>query len=164
MAEQKEGGEAAAPAAGKRKLLILGGAGVLVLALGGGAAWWFLGRAPEPPAEEVAAPPPAPVTLYATLVQRMSVAIDVEGKPRYVQIGVSAMAREQPVIDALGVHQPLLQSRISSILTTQDFEALRTEQGKEALRAAILQMVQEVLEAEKAKGIEQVYFTEFVLQ
>lgn len=163
MAEEKEQAEAA-PAGGKRKLLILGGAGVLVLALGGGAAWWFLGRTPEPPPEAVEAPPPVPVTLYATLVQRMNVAIEVEGKARYVQLGVSAMAREQPVIDALGVHQPLIQSRISSLVAAQDFQALRTEQGKEALRAEILKMVQAVLEAEKSKGIEQVYFTEFVLQ
>lgn len=163
MAEEKAEAEGPAPP-GKRKLLILGGAAALVLALGGGAAWWFLGRAPEPPPEEVAAPPPVPVTLYATLVQRMNVAIDVEGKARYVQIGVSAMAREQSVIDALGVHQPLIQSRISSLVTAQDFQALRTEQGKEALRAGIMTMVQEVLEAEKSKGIEQVYFTEFVLQ
>ncbi len=163
MAEDKSEAEAPAPA-GKRKLLILGGAAALVLVLGGGAAWWFLGRAPEPPPEEVAAPPPVPVTLYATLVQRMNVAIDVEGKARYVQVGVSAMAREQSVIDALGVHQPLIQSRISSLVTSQDFQALRTEQGKEALRAGIMAMVQKVLEAEKSKGIEQVYFTEFVLQ
>ena len=52
-----------------------------------------------------------------------------------------------------------------TLLGEQDFVALRTEAGKEALRERVLATLQDVLRTETGSpGVEQVYFTEFVVQ
>ena len=105
------------------------------------------------------------VTIYASLGERFVVTLQVDGKQRYFQVSLSVMAREQSAIDALTVHAPLIRGRLVSLLGSQDFAALQTEQGKLALRASILGTVQEILTAETGHaGVEQVFFTEFVLQ
>ncbi|MBK6286113.1 MAG: flagellar basal body-associated FliL family protein [Gammaproteobacteria bacterium] len=157
--------DAGAAAAGrKKKLLIIAAAVGLLLVLGGGAAWFLrsgdAGTADS--AATVATPAPA---IYASLGERFVVTLQQEGKQRYFQVSLSVMAREQSAIDALTVHAPLIRGRLVSLLGSQDFAALQTEQGKLALRASILGTVQEILTAETGHaGVEQVFFTEFVLQ
>jgi flagellar FliL protein len=154
----------AAPAGSRKKLLIIAGAVFLLLIAGSGAAWFMLSGDDTKEQEEALAATPAPA-IYASLGDKFVVTLLVDGKQHYFQVSLSVMAREQDAIDALEVHAPLIRSRLVSLLGAQDFSALREEQGKLALRAAILATIQEILAAETGNaGVEQVFFTEFVLQ
>jgi flagellar FliL protein len=169
MAEKKQVKEAgdtagAADGTGRRKKLILIGAGAaLLLLVLGVLGWMFLGGEDEPaPEQAVAAPAQA---IYVALGKKMQISLESGGRPHYLQVELSVLTREQAVVEDLGLHAPLLQSRIGSLLGAQDFERLRTEEGKLALRAELLALVQEILLAETGKpGVEQVFFTDFVLQ
>jgi flagellar FliL protein len=46
----------------------------------------------------------------------------------------------------------------------QDFQAIRTEDGKLALQAKTVEEINKVLSAEGAGEVETIYFTNFVLQ
>ena len=51
------------------------------------------------------------------------------------------------------------------LFSGQEFEALQTPEGKEALRQASLAEVQKVMQEKIGKpGVEQVLFTDFVMQ
>jgi flagellar basal body-associated protein FliL len=45
-----------------------------------------------------------------------------------------------------------------------EFAAIQTEEGKEALRLQTVTVINAVLEGEGATGIENIFFTNFVLQ
>mgnify|MGYP003343119344 FL=1 len=82
-----------------------------------------------------------------------------------MKVAISAMTHEKAAVEDLGVHAPLVRSKLVALLGAGDFDKLRTDEGKQALRAEVLKSVQDVLQAETGKpGVEQVYFTEFVLQ
>ena len=164
-AEEETAGGAGA-AGKKKKLLIIAVAVALLLVIGIALAWFLLAGDADTADSEVAAAAATPApAIYASLGERFVVTLQVDGKQRYFQVSLSAMAREQSVIDELTVHAPLIRGRLVSLLGSQDFVALQTEQGKLALRAAILGTVQEILTTETGHaGVEQVFFTEFVLQ
>jgi flagellar FliL protein len=174
-------GDAAGAAAKKKKLMIIGGAAALVVLLGAAAAFFLLGgkkdeEAEKAKAEAAAAPPPPPI--YASLGQTFTITLAAPDRPRYMKVAISAMGHDKAAMDNLEVHAPLVRSRLNSLLGAADFEKLRTAEGKEALRTEVLKAVQEVVEAQAAAtpakegehagpvktGVEQVYFTEFVLQ
>ena len=59
---------------------------------------------------------------------------------------------------------PLIRSKIINLYGGQDFEIIQTEAGKQALREETLRTINEILEAEGAALIENIFFTNFVLQ
>lgn len=161
---EEDAASGAVAAGKKKKLLIVAVAVVLLLVIGAGAAWFLLSGNAGSADTKTAVATPAPA-IYASLGERFVVTLQQDGKQRYFQVSLSVMTREQSVIDELTVHAPLIRGRLVSLLGSQDFAALQTEQGKLALRAAILGTVQEILTAETGHaGVEQVFFTEFVLQ
>ncbi|GEM_PF-784931 len=85
-------------------------------------------------------------------------------KVRYMQVTLSAMARDQAALDALDYHMPLIRSKINSLYSSQDFQFVQTEDGKLALQAETINVINALLLAEGEPSIEDVYFTNFVLQ
>ena len=62
-------------------------------------------------------------------------------------------------------HMPLVRNNVVMILSSQDFEVMRTPEGKDALRQAVLEEIQSILTDETGDaGVEQVLFTNFVMQ
>jgi flagellar protein FliL len=176
MAEKKqpEKNEApegeAVPGKSRKKLIIIGAlVGVLVV-LGAVAAFLLLGRDKTEGAEgevegKKAEHHEAAVAIYESLGDKFVVTLQYEGRQHYLQVTLNALTREAVVGEELKVHAPLIRGKLISLLGSQDFAALRTEVGKLALRDQILMTIQEILQAETGKpGIEQVFFTEFVLQ
>jgi flagellar FliL protein len=156
--------DAAAAGKKKKKLLIIGGAAVAVLVLAGVLAFVFLGgkKDAEPVEAKVEAPPP---TLYVPLGEKFTITLSSKDRAHYFVVSISAMTHEEPAVEDLEVHAPLIRARLVGMLGGRDFDALRTEEGKEALRTDVLKTIQDVLQTETGKpGVEQVYFTEFVLQ
>jgi len=164
MADQ-EPAPAAAGGDNKKKMLLIGIAAVVLVAIGVGAGV-MLGakRGGETADAETEARAPAPA-IYASLGDKFVAVLQYEGKQRYLQTSLSAMTHEETVVKALELHAPLIRGRLITLLGAQDFAALRTDQGKAALRGQILATVQEVLQTETGQpGVEQIYFTDFVLQ
>lgn len=157
-AEAEEGG-------GKKKLIIIIAA-VVLLAAGGGGAFFFLSGGDdaegEGTEEEVVEELPKE-PLYLDM-KKLLVNVEYEGKTHYVQAEMQLMSYDQAVIDQAFRDRPAIRDRLIMLFSGQDFAALKTVEGKEALRAAALSTVNEVLELTPPNVVEEVYFENFVLQ
>ena len=163
-AEGAEGGKS------KKKLIIFVVIGAIVVALlSAGAAYFLLGNAADEPA--VAAEPVRKDAIYSkvrTLGGKPSFVAtlkSVDGKRHLLRTFVEAKSREQDVVDALTLHMPLVVSRLNHLFSSQSFDELQSIEGKEKLRQASTQLVQEFMQEKIGKpGIEKILFTDFVMQ
>ncbi|MEL7044958.1 MAG: flagellar basal body-associated FliL family protein [Pseudomonadota bacterium] len=149
---------------GKGKMIIIIAA--VVLLLGGGAAAFFLMPGGEEGggegAEEVVEEKPDE-PLYLDM-KKLLVNIEYDGRTHYVQAEMQLMSYYQEVIDQAFRDRPAIRDRLIILFNGQDFAALKTVEGKEALRADALVTVNEALGLTAPKVIEEVYFENFVLQ
>jgi flagellar FliL protein len=84
---------------------------------------------------------------------------------RFLQITVEAGTRDPAVVDQIKEHRPAIRNNLVFLFKSQDPVALDTREGMEKLRQETLAAVQEVLKAETGEaGVENVYFTSFVMQ
>ncbi|MDX5298076.1 MAG: flagellar basal body-associated FliL family protein [Gammaproteobacteria bacterium] len=158
----------AAPKGGKMKIIILIAVIVLIaVGVSVGVTLYLLGgdSETESTAEaETAAPAlPAPAQ-YFEFDRPFVVTLNAEGRQRYLQVFVALLAREPTVLAAVELHNPVLRNRLLSLFGQQDFLALQTEEGRLALQTATLEAINEILAKESAGSIEQVLFTNFVMQ
>lgn len=156
---------------GKKKLILLATVLIGVIALSVGAtlgALKFLSPA-EPPVEVAATEeqkplPPAPA-IYYPLKPPILVNFSVKGRQRFLQVELTLMTRDGSVISAIELHQSMIRNALILLIGGHSFEELQTAEGKELLRQSCLQEIQRLLEQEIGKpGIEQVLFTDFVMQ
>ncbi|MFT6913990.1 MAG: flagellar FliL protein [Motiliproteus sp.] len=152
------------------KLLIIIGA-VVVLLVGAAAAAWFLfgansGSEGSEPVVEVRQE--AIYVKLRTLGGKPSFIANLpekSGRQRFLQIYAEAMTREQSIADALATHMPLVIHELSRLYSSQNFSELQTAAGKERLRQESGQTIQEILQREiQRPGVEEVFFTNFVMQ
>ena len=138
---------------------------ILVLIGGGAAAFFMLGGDKDASKEsDVSTPTNAPA-IYYDLKPPFVVNYSWKGRQRYVQINLAVMTRKEAVVAALQKHMPLVRNNLVQIFGAQDFEGLRTPEGKEIMRQAALEDLQKILVDETGEeGIEQVLFTNFVMQ
>lgn len=132
----------------------------------------------------------APAIYYS--LKTFTVNYDVNGRQRFLQAELTLMYRDEAVMKTLELHMPAVRNGLVMLLSRQVFEELQTAEGKEKLRAAALQTVQDTIakeesavadkdkkkdnekddkkDKEKTKdkklrpNIEQVLFTQFVMQ
>jgi flagellar FliL protein len=151
---------------GKGKLIIIIVA-VLVLLGGGAAAFFMLSGGDEDEAggaeavEEVVEAPKEPLYLQ---MEKVLVNIEHQGRTRYVQAEMQLMSYDQAVIDQATRDMPALRNRMIMLFSAQDFEALKTLEGKEALRAEVKAALNAELGLSAPAAVEEVYFEAFVLQ
>jgi flagellar protein FliL len=173
----KDGGDTESKKAkpkSKKILFIIIGVVVLVLAAGGGAAFFLMhskkgGAAASAEGGEHGEGGGDAKTHKAAIYQDIKppFVVDLQdaGRQRYVQISVSLMTRDQKVMDAVVENLPLIRNNLVMVFSAQDINDLKTIDGKEALRQLALEEVQSIMTQEIGKaGIEQVLFTNFVLQ
>lgn len=162
------GKDGAEESGGKGKLIIIIAAVVLLLG-GGGAAYFFLAggedaaEGDEVAAEEAVVEEAPKEPLYLDM-KKLLVNIEYNGKTHYVQAEMQLMSYSQEVIDQAFRDRPAIRDRLLILFSGQDFAALKTVEGKEALRAATLAKVNETLGLEPPNVVEEVYFENFVLQ
>lgn len=163
---KKEEGEQQEKPKSKMMLIIIVAVLVALLAGGGVAAFFLMsgdkGGDAKPEEEEATAIQPA---IYFDFKPPFIVNYQVNGRQRFVQVALSVMTRKQAVVDALQKHLPLIRNNLLMVFSAQDFETLRSPEGKEALRLAALDELQKIVTEETGEpGIEQVLFTNFVMQ
>lgn len=125
--------------------------------------------------------------IYFALKPNFTVNFDVNGRQRFLQTELTLMYREESVMKLLELHMPEVRNGLVMLLSSQVFDELQTAEGKEKLRAQALKVVQDIIvkeslagdakgkskdkekekDKEKAKepaNVEQVLFTQFVMQ
>ena len=112
-------------------------------------------------AETAKAGPP----IYFGLEPAMVVNFQNPGPVRFLQVRVQVMAREKEVIEAVKEHMPAIRNDLMMLFSSQRYETIKTRDGKENLRQEVVEAIQKILtEHTGNSGVEQVYFTNFVMQ
>jgi flagellar FliL protein len=103
--------------------------------------------------------------IYFALEPPLVVSFESPAAVRFLQLTVEVMARDEVVIEAVEQHNPVIRNNLLMLVGGADLATLSTREGKEALRARALAEVQAVVEAQTGeKGVEDLYFTSFVVQ
>lgn len=153
------------PAKGRKKLFILIGIGLLALLLSAGGVAFFLLKGDETPEEVEPAEPVKQVALYQPLEPAFVVNYAAGGRQRYMQVSVVLLGRDAEGMAKLNQHLPLIRNQLVMLFGSEEFEALATPEGKEALREKASLAVKSLLEKEVGDPvIESVLFTNLVLQ
>lgn len=176
MAEEEiptTGNESGGKSRLKLLIMIIGGA-VVIAMLSVGATWFLLGRGgeeeapPEPEAipltmpEQMQTDGPA---LYLALQPPFIVNYSVGARTRFLQLELSLVARDPAAIDVANTYMPLIRNNLLETLSEQDFNGLRTAEGKVQLVEDLTKTVQDVMEIRLGRpGIETVLFRSFVMQ
>jgi flagellar FliL protein len=149
----------------KSKMLIIIIAVLVVLLIGGGAAAFLMMSGGEEAAVEESSEPTQQPAIYFDFKPPFVVNYQWKGRQRYVQISISIMTRNEAAIETLQKHMPLVRNNLVMVFGSQDFEVLRTPEGKEAVRQSVLEEIQKILTEEMGEpAVEQVLFTNFVMQ
>jgi flagellar FliL protein len=84
---------------------------------------------------------------------------------RFLQVTVEVMSRKETVIEAVKHHLPVIRNSLVFLFSSQDSAVISSREGKESLRQQVLVEIQQILEEQiDEPGIEDVYFTSFVMQ
>jgi len=163
MADEKTGEEEQA----KKKSPIMFIVIILVAVLASAGGTWFLLQPEEvvEVTEEEATEEVIQKALYHNLRPPFIVNAMTGNKSRYLQADLTIMSRNQPVIEAIINHAPLIRSRINNLLVDQDFLTMQTQEGKEELAENLRVLVEQVVqEQDDLTGVESVLLTNFVMQ
>jgi flagellar FliL protein len=84
---------------------------------------------------------------------------------RFMQVTIEAMTHDPKVVEEVNKHMPVIRNSIVLLLSSQTVEAVSTLEGKEKLRQEILKSIQKILKERTGNtGIDEIYFTSFVMQ
>lgn len=84
---------------------------------------------------------------------------------RFMQITLQVASRDQEVIDRVKEHTPAIRNGLVMLYSSQDAAVLNTRAGKETLLKQSLDEINRVLKEQTGSaGVENVYFTSFVMQ
>lgn len=155
-----------------KKMIIIFAALIFIAVVGTGAGMYLFLQPKSAPASDTAgAESAAPAVaqkkeaIYLQMKPAFIVNFKADGKQRFLQVSLSVMARERDALDAVRTHTPLLRNNLVLLFSTQDFSNLQTPEGKDVLRQLALEEIQSLLQEEIGRpGIEQVLFTNFVMQ
>jgi flagellar FliL protein len=164
-AKPKENPKAAegdeAPKKSKKMLFII--IGVLVLLIGGGAGYYFLGMKKDAPQEaevKKVAEPKDPI--YVVLDP---FTVNLSGAGQYLQMAITLQMKGEKDGLRLKTYLPSVRSRVLSILSSKTADDISTEDGKEALKLQIKEVIERPFaEGSIAPEIAEVLFTAFVIQ
>lgn len=154
---------------GRKRLFLLILLGLLVIALSIGGtllAIHIISPSEEAFSEpEVAVDLPPPPAIYYPLKPPIIVNFSVKGRQRFLQAELTLMTRENDVVSAVQLHQPMIRNALVLLIGGKEYAEIQSAEGKELLRQQCLQEIQRLLQQEIGKpGIEQVLFTNFVMQ
>lgn len=107
---------------------------------------------------------PKPV-FYKTLEPPFVVNFEDQGHVRFLQVGIDVMVNDELMVPEIDKHMPVIRNNIVLLLSSQGYADISSREGKEKLRAQTLSEIQAILKKRTGKpGVEEVYFTSFVIQ
>ncbi len=119
----------------------------------------------EPAAERVAPVASSGEPQFFPIRPAIVVNIPSKSRIRFLQIQVDIMSRDSGVIDDLENYVPLIKNELVSLFSSQTYEDVISQTGRDNLRKEALLRVQKIMsEQAGVVGIEQILFTSFVTQ
>lgn len=113
------------------------------------------------PAKPKSTKPP----LYLPLDPPLVVSFQDRDQIRFLQVTVELMARDDKAIAAVQAHAPVIRNNLLMLMGAPTLSELVSRDGKEQLRQSALAEVQQILVAQTGSpGVEELYFTSFVVQ
>lgn len=86
-------------------------------------------------------------------------------KIRYLQIRVALKSDDPAIIQSAELNLPMIQDALRILFTDQSYATVSTVEGREQLQQQATETVRAILEDETGNnGLEEVYFTRFILQ
>lgn len=86
-------------------------------------------------------------------------------KMHYLQIRVALKSDDPLIIQSAELNLPMIQDALRILFTDQNYETVSTVAGRQRLQQQALETVRQILAEETgSNGLEQVYFTRFLLQ
>lgn len=148
-----------------KKIILLSLLAIILIGGSVGGTIFFLSGDSSAPAKEEPKAAKAEEPIYLEL-DTMTVNFGTKGPAKFLQVDMQVMAFDSEPLDAIEKHMPVIRNNILMILASQSYESVSTREGKEALRAELVADINTVLneQAKLETGIEQVYFTSFVMQ
>ena len=143
-----------------KKILIIAVGAIVLLGAGAGGAYFFLGKnhGPNKPAPE---PPPVFFPLESLTVNLQS----DDGAMHYLRAGLTLKLKDEKVQLNVTEHMPEVRSRVLLLLSGKRPDDLGTVDGKKQLANELRAAVETAAStAEKPVRVEEVLFTEFVVQ
>ncbi|MCX7093554.1 MAG: flagellar basal body-associated FliL family protein [Methylobacter sp.] len=160
MSEQKQEGEKSGKSL-KSLIIIIVGALVL-LAAGAGATFFFMkGSVTHEEKVEVVVE-----KLYFDMGKPLVINFPKGAMALHGRITLSFLAEGAETIEVLKKNEPMIRNNLLMLIGGQDAAVLNTHEGKETLRKAILDNVNDVLKKMAGKGhqVAEIFFTSFVMQ
>lgn len=152
-------------------ILIIFGILILGAAVAGATVYFTKGKsssgdaASQEAAKDAAAVNKDSQAIYYAIDPAFVVNFADKNQMRFLQVTMEVMAYDQSAIDAVKQHLPVIRNNLVMLLSSQDAKTLFSLEGKQHLRQECLQEIQKVLmERTGRKGVEDVYFTSFVMQ
>ena len=103
--------------------------------------------------------------IYHPLEPAFVVNFNDDSDVRFLQVTLQIATRDPAVIEQVKEHAPAIRNNLVMLFSNQDPAVLNTREGKETLRTQTLEEVRKVLEEQTGEGgVENVYFTSFVMQ
>lgn len=151
-----------------KKMLIIGGGAIALIGVSVGLSLFLTGGMSKP-AEATAQIAPAPENPYKKAqyikMKPFIVTLANRSRPNMLQVDMSASTTDSDAVAAFEQHMPVIRNNLLMLLNAQDIKALQTNEGKEALREKALETVQEIMtERYGSEGIDEIFFTKFVMQ
>lgn len=95
-------------------------------------------------------------------------AANFKGNPevRVIQVEMTLASTDQAILDTVTKHAPMIRNNLLMLLGAQDPAVLKTAEGKEAFRTQIKDVIKKVVieQSDKKTGVDEVFFTGFVMQ
>lgn len=108
--------------------------------------------------------PKKPV-IYQSLEPPFVVNFQDQTQVRFLQVSIEISSRDTDVVEAVKAHMPVIRSNLILLLSSQSFGDISAREGKENLRASALAEINMILKERTGRaGVEDVYFTSFVMQ
>jgi len=148
----------------KNKFVLIGLVVVLLAATAGGT-WFVMRGSNEPAAEAEAAVPAVKAPIIHSLSPSFVVNLFNERSTRFLQVDVEVMSRDEEVISKLEDYEVRIRHELIMMFSSLTKEMINSLEGRKEIQAMTVATINSVLEAETGKGgIEDVYFTKFVMQ
>lgn len=166
MAEPEQEEVVATPVPGNKRKVLVVGVVVLLLAVGGGVFAFMHKSAPDAgkaKAEEAHAV--EKTALYLPLDPAFVVNLRDGDSLRYLQVGITLMARDSKAFDVVKQSDPVIRDALLSLFSSENYTTMIDPAGRTQLQAKALATVQKIVKERSAgPDIEALYFTSFVIQ
>jgi flagellar protein FliL len=113
-------------------------------------------------AEEKAADAPVDISYYPI---KPSLVANLASGGKYIRCDIQLMSEDSGYLEKLRLHDPAIRHTLLLLLSEQDGNAIKSPEGKEALRKKALAEVNRLLKKLTGKeGIKALFFTTFFVQ